>query len=64
MFSNGPTGTQPYGIVLEAGSTRHTVTSTFIGEDTKFDLFDGNAHCANNLWYFNQVFTANQACIH
>ena len=62
-FRDGAAG-QPYGIVLEVGSIHNTVTGNFVGLDTEFDLYDGNANCADNLWRSNGFGKANQACIH
>jgi hypothetical protein len=55
---------QPYGVVLEQNSVRNTVMGNNSGTHTQFDLFDGNANCANNVWVANSFQTANQSCIH
>jgi hypothetical protein len=54
---------QLYGVVLEAGSLRNTVMNTRTASNTRFDDFDGNANCANNVWRINKFSTANAACI-
>jgi uncharacterized repeat protein (TIGR01451 family) len=64
IYDNSDNGTnQLYGVVLEAGSLRNTVMNTSIASNTRFDAFDGNAHCANNLWRINKIHNANAACI-
>ncbi len=55
---------QPYGIVLEAGSLHNTVMNTAVTGDNRFDLYDGNANCADNLWRLNRFGLANLNCIH
>ena len=54
---------QLYGVALEAGSLRNTVMNTRSASNTRFDDFDGNANCANNVWRINKFSTANAACI-
>ena len=55
---------QPYGVVLEAGSVHNTVMNTTVSGDNLFDLYDGNAGCADNVWRANKFGIANQNCIH
>jgi hypothetical protein len=64
--SNSPgfSDTQPYGIALEVGSIRNSVANNGVSGDTRFDLYDGNANCADNLWRLNGFVKANQGCIH
>jgi hypothetical protein len=65
IYNASGTGTsQLYGVVLEAGSLRDTVMNTRNASNTRFDAFDGNANCGNNLWRINKFSTANAACIH
>jgi hypothetical protein len=57
-------GSQTYGIGIYAGSSANRVVGIAASTNTKYDGYDGNSNCANNLWFNNSFATTNHSCVH
>lgn len=50
-----------YGIAVDAGADRNVLVNLTTGGNGGDDVYDGNANCANNLWFFDVFTTSNNA---
>jgi hypothetical protein len=64
VVSHGSQQTNQYGLVVDAGSGNNVLADTLEAGNINFDVFDGNANCGTNLWFFDAFRTSNNpACM-
>jgi hypothetical protein len=51
------------GVVIDQGNGRNIIAGVGAHGNPADDLYDANADCHNNLWFFNFFSTANQPCV-
>jgi hypothetical protein len=60
IFDSSYQSNTNYGIVIDSGNKDNIVTSTNDASNGTDDVFDGNADCGGDEWFFNVYSTSNQ----
>ena len=63
IYDHSALSNSKYGVVIDLGNTKNSVSDVNSSGNTTMDMLDANASCDNNIWFFNQFDTASQSCI-
>ncbi len=57
--SHGSQQNNKWGLVVDGGSGNNVLADTLEANNVNFDVFDSNANCGTNLWFFDAFKTSN-----
>ena len=63
IYDHSANGNSKYGVVIDLGNTRNSVSDVNSSGNTTMDMVDANASCDHDVWFFNAFATASQSCI-
>jgi hypothetical protein len=63
IYDHSASSNSKYGVVIDLGNSKNSVSDVNSSGNTTMDMVDANASCDNNIWFFNAFATASQSCI-
>jgi hypothetical protein len=63
IYDHSATDNSKYGVVIDLGNTRNSVSDVNSTGNTTMDMVDANASCDHDIWFFNGFDTASESCI-